>query len=113
MFIDYKGQTIGRKERIYLSGGISNVRNFEEKFRDCANFLKSFGFENVVNPAELYKVIEQGTWEEYMSIDLSILNLCDVIAFMPNWKESKGCQRECGFALAKGLKIIELKSLQM
>ena len=92
--------------RVYISGPITGVKNFEENFKKAAERMAKNGHK-VVNPAAVNDVFLDGTYEEYMQINLSLLAMCDAIYMMKGWQQSKGANREYGFAKAAGMTILE------
>lgn len=77
-------------KKIYISGSITSDLNFKEKFKDYADYIdQNYPQYDVINPAkiELPKLCD---WEDYMIICLHLLNQCDAIFMLPDWKESKG-----------------------
>lgn len=96
--------------RVYLSGPITGVENYRENFRNAAERLRADGIMDIINPAELCEVLplESATWEEYLSIDMHLIDLAQCLVLLPGWRESKGAQREYGYALAKDLMILEM-----
>lgn len=97
--------------RIYLSGPISNDPDYIQKFMDADRTLHSRGYQ-VVNPAELYRVLPtDATYEEIMQIDLQLMELCETLVQLPGWEKSLGCNREYGYALAKDMIILQYSDL--
>ncbi len=95
--------------RVYLSGPITGVKNYRERFSEAASRLEREKLD-VVNPAELCWVLPASTtWDEIMRIDLQLLDLCDAIVMLPGWRKSLGAQREYGYALAKAKIIWEME----
>lgn len=95
--------------RIYISGPITNVEDYEEKFEKAATALRSNGYKDIVNPAELAKVLPEGEYDEYMEICLKLLEGCDRMVMLPGWELSRGCNIEYGFVKgyqAAGAEII-------
>lgn len=92
--------------KIYISGPITNVNNYREKFQNAENKLKADGYD-VVNPALVDLVLTNGTHEEYMKVDMLLLSMCDAIYMLPGWQQSCGANREYGYALAKGYMVLE------
>ena len=95
--------------RLYLSGPISGVKNFRENFKKAEQALRADGITDIINPAELSSVLSpiDTSWEEYMRIDLELLQMSDVLILLPGWQQSLGCQREYGFAQASDKIIME------
>ena len=92
--------------RVYISGAITGVDNFKEHFDREERKLKAAGYE-VINPTVFEDKLPQLTYEEYMKLDLTLLDMCDCIYMLEGWKKSFGANREYGYALAKGIKIVE------
>ena len=45
-------------------------------------------------------------YEEYMDMSIMLLNMCDCIFMLNGWQQSRGANREYGYALAKDMTII-------
>ncbi len=91
--------------RIYLSGGITNVPDFWDRFETAEKVLTEKGF-SVINPAKLEQALPHLTYEERMKIDFALLDMCDSIYMLYGWKQSPGANRELGYAMAKGMKLM-------
>lgn len=62
----------------------------------------------VFNPAAVNSMMPEGTtYEEYMQVSFTLLDMCDAICLMDGWRDSKGANREYGYALAKDMIIVE------
>lgn len=92
--------------RVYISGPITGHKNYRQEFGRAEAQLREGGYE-VVNPAAFSTQLPALTYEEYLEIDLTLLAMCDAIYMLPGWQESRGANREHGYALAKGIKIME------
>lgn len=66
------------KIRVYISGGITGVDDYERKFELAEKHLISEGF-NVINPAKYNKCLAGLSYEEFMKIDMTLLDMCDYI----------------------------------
>ena len=73
-------------KRIYISGGITGIKNYKKNFEMAENYLLNQGFE-VVNPA---KLPEQPNYALFMRQDLKELLCCTHIYMMDKWWLSKG-----------------------
>lgn len=92
--------------RVYISGPITGVPDYMDKFAEAEKELIEKGF-TVVNPAKInYGMPEDMTYEEYMEIDIRLIDLCDVICMLRGWEMSRGANREYGYALGKGKVIM-------
>lgn len=98
------GQTHGK--RIYISGPITGIDNYQEKFKAAEELLLQAGYEPV-NPASMDKALPEWMgYEDFMEIDLCLLNMCSSIYMLKGWEQSRGANREYGYALAKGMEIL-------
>lgn len=67
---------------------------------------------DVVNPAELTEVIgDSFSYDEIMSIDLDLLNRCDVLVQLPGREESRGANIEYGYALGSDKTILPFECM--
>ena len=92
--------------KIYISGPISGVLDFKEKF-DLAekNLKEKYPDAEIINPTMIV-LPSSCTHEDYMKIDFMLLDLCNAVYFMPGWDLSKGACMERGYAMAKDLIIL-------
>lgn len=92
--------------RIYISGTITGISDYMERFQKAEDKLLADEY-SVINPARFNSNLPSDfTYEEYMKMDLTMIDLCDAIYMMNGWEKSCGANREYGYALAKGMKII-------
>lgn len=96
-----------RKPRVYISGKITGTTDFMERFGSAEEKLKFMGYA-VLNPAHANSYMpEDTTWEEYMKVSLTLLQMADAIYMLNGWEDSKGARQEYEFALSSlGLKVI-------
>lgn len=81
--------------RIYVSGPISDMPEFNAPaFDKAALQLRGAGFD-VVNPSELDDGEHHQTWEHYMKRDIALLVYCDRVDVLPGWEHSRGATLEC------------------
>ena len=91
--------------RIYISGPITNDIDYKEKFARAEQNLKAkYPDAEIINPTVLDKL--PLTYDEYMKLDLMLLDMCDAIYMMNGWEKSKGACIEFGYATAKELIIL-------
>lgn len=91
--------------KIYISGKITQDTNFEEKFKKWENYIEeNYDQYTVVNPAEVV-LPELCDWEDYMCICLHLLNQCNAIFMLPDWKDSKGACVEHETAIKMNIPI--------
>ena len=92
--------------RIYISGPITGTDDYMERFNNAEEHLKMIGY-SAVNPAKVNSELpEDTTYEEYMRMSFVMLDMCDGICMLDGWEESRGANREYGYALAKNYEII-------
>ena len=93
--------------RVYISGPISNNPDYELDFRDADQLLTERGY-TAINPSAFNNCLPPDLeYEEYMKLDLALLEMCDAIYMLDGWEESPGANREYGYALGLGKKIME------
>lgn len=95
-----------RPIRIYLSGPITGIDDYMERFLETEARVKR-QWNEVLNPAKVGKMLPVLGHSEYMTIDLAMLKICDVILLMKGWQQSKGCMEEYEFAKEHGIMIVE------
>ena len=97
---------------IYLSGPITGDKAYRQKFKAAAEQLRARGYA-VVNPAELDDVlpVDAMTWEQIMDHCLDLLARCDAVVVLPGWEESRGCNREVGYAQGADMFILPIQEL--
>lgn len=93
--------------RVYISGAITGTNDYMERFQKAENNLKKQGY-SVINPARLNSVMgDDAEYEEYMKISLCMLCICDAIYMLEGWQQSRGANREFGYALARDIMIMK------
>ena len=85
--------------RIYISGGITGVENYREAFEKAHEKLTKGGHD-VINPSFYADALPKLSYEEYMKVGLYFLSMCDAIYMLKGWENSRGANREYGYALA-------------
>ena len=98
--------------KVYISGKMTGLS--EEKiwdnFRKVETFLVKHGvhdnkkFESIMNPAVTYAMqkFNAFSYEDWLHIDFAMLDACDAVALLPNWKDSMGAKREIAYAYKHG-----------
>lgn len=97
--------------KVYISGPITGVENYERNFLERERYLRQGGYD-VVNPASAGARLREGrkdepTWEDYMRLTLRLLLSCDAISLLPGHEKSMGATLE--LRLARALKMKEIK----
>lgn len=101
----------GRKSanrRIYISGGITGVKDYRAHFDKAEKYIQSFNCE-AVNPCRKVPFNESWKWEDYMREDLKLLADCTAIYMLKGWRKSRGARLEKLVAKKLGLKIMHEK----
>jgi hypothetical protein len=80
--------------KAFISGAISSDPNYIQKFSDAALWLVKQGY-TVMNPAILPHGFEQ---DEYLHICFSMIDVCDTVAFLPDWINSPDAKQEHDYA---------------
>ena len=84
--------------RIYISGPMTGVDNYEENFERAEKYLISLGYE-VINPSKVDAALPQMDYFEYLDIDLYLLSKCQAIYMLNGWNNSNGSKEELKMAL--------------
>ena len=92
--------------RIYISGAITGTTDYMDRFCKAENELKEKGF-SVINPAKVNaQMPEDTTYEEYMKMSFTMLDMCEYIYMLHGWHKSTGANRELGYAMGKDMTIM-------
>ena len=75
---------------VYISGPITGINEYWEPFDKAEDDLTSRGF-TVLSPARLPEGL---TKEQYMRIDLAMIDSADVVLFLPEFFKSVGARLE-------------------
>ena len=85
--------------KVYLAGKITGEEStYKEKFNTKCKELKSKGYI-VMNPSVLPDGFEH---QEYIHICKAMIDVCDLVYFMPCWIDSKGANLERDYAVRIG-----------
>lgn len=85
--------------KLYISGPITGVDTYKEKFAATEKSLRATGCK-VINPAKVDDIIcDDSTYDEIMEVDLLLLKMCDGIFLLNGWNKSKGAKIELRKAL--------------
>ncbi|NCC88598.1 MAG: DUF4406 domain-containing protein [Clostridia bacterium] len=95
--------------RYYISGKITDNPNYMADFERAEMWLKLQGYE-VVNPTKCCQC-DCFTYQDYMKVDLVLLEMCDAVYMLFNWKDSNGAKTELAVAKALG-KAVKFENKQ-
>lgn len=85
--------------RIYISGAITGTTDYLDRFEKAEKELTEKGYV-VINPAKVNAMMPvETTYEEYMKMSMTMLDMCDYIYMLKGWQQSRGANREYGYAL--------------
>lgn len=90
--------------RIYVSGPITHDPHFREHFQEHAQKLRDKG-HTVLDPTVWDREKVHLSYDEYMKLDLTMLEVCNAIYMLPGWADSKGAKQELDRAAQLGLRI--------
>lgn len=88
--------------RLYLSGAITSDPNYKEKFARVQSRLEAEGHQ-VISPLILPEGLAQ---KEYLHVDFALIDICEGVYFMLDWKMSTGAIKERHHALREGKKML-------
>ena len=101
--------------KIYISGKMTGLSKEKiwNNFRKVETFLVKHGrhdskkIESVMNPAVTYAMqkFDAFSYEDWLHIDFAMLDACDAVALLPNWKDSMGAKREIAYAYKHGKEV--------
>jgi hypothetical protein len=90
-------------EPIYISGQMTGIKNYNfPAFYEAEDYLKSIGFEVIINPATISKNMIQEKncnyddihYLEYLKEDFRQLLECKSLFLLKGWKNSNGALKE-------------------
>lgn len=92
---------------VFILGKITNYAGFWGKFHYAEIKLINQGF-TVLNPADTVARIKGLKHSDYMHICYAMIDICDTVAFLPNWKDSIGSKMEMDYIIEWN-KVHEIK----
>lgn len=87
--------------KIYISGKITGLFDYKEKFDEVESKLKNMG-HTVLNPTILPLGLE---YDEYMNLSYAMIDCADGVYMLDNWKDSNGAKLEIEYAKRKDKKV--------
>ena len=97
--------TEGRMKE-YISGRMAGLppERVQKHFAEAQEYLTAEGFI-VMNP-DCLRMCPGFDYDDYMTIDLAMLERCDAIYMLEGWEESGGARKELIFAFEHDKKIM-------
>jgi hypothetical protein len=91
--------------RVYISGKITGDEHYLKKFLDAEIALRAKGCE-VLNPCDVSQCFPFLSYDEFMRLDLALVDMADALYMLRDWKDSRGAKAEHERAVKAGKKII-------
>ena len=91
--------------KVYIAGKITGDSGYWEKFRQEERELEAEGFI-VLNPAELPEGMQPS---DYMRICFAMMDCADIVAFLPDYSQSRGARLEFDSCQSTGKQTIFLE----
>lgn len=92
-------------KRVYLSGPITNVKNYKGLFMFVEELAALDDAEQIYNPAA--QIPASSSWEQAMHRCLSEITNYDIVVLLPGWNASRGAKLERDVALACGMRVVD------
>ena len=95
--------------KIYISGPITGVKDYDQIFKSAHKDLESIG-KGVLDLVDMTKNLTvQLEYETYMKMAFALIDDADEIYMLQGWERSAGANRELGYAIGKGKRVIYQK----
>jgi hypothetical protein len=95
-------QRIPTHLKVYIAGKVNGLPDYKKYFNAAQYMLTSFGCL-CMNPGDLP---EGFPYDSYLPICYAMIDACDAIFLLKNWKDSNGANLEYKYAKEKGKLII-------
>ena len=93
-----------KKEKVvYIVGAISLDGDYYKKFKEAEAYLRSKGFERIINPCCLPDNLP---YRRYAPISIAFVEASDVVFVLSNYNNSVGAQAEIAYAKMAGKEIM-------
>lgn len=97
----------GNDLKAYIAGKITRDSDYKKKFARAKSCLENEGFV-VLNPAELPEGMRPA---DYMRICMAMIDSSDVVAFLPDYEQSKGARLEWAYCQYVGKQTMYLEQM--
>ena len=88
--------------KVYIAGKITGNPSYKQQFAEAEKKLREKGF-TTMSPAVLPDGFEH---QEYMKICFSMIDVCDAVFFLDNWRDSIGATMEYNYAFEQNKGIM-------
>ena len=95
------------REVAYISGAITSDPNYLQKFADAEMVLEHLGYV-VMNPTNTPLGLN---YDEYMKLDLLLVEIADTLVMLPDWLQSDGATLEHDHAAMLKKRIIDYRGI--
>ena len=105
----YPYAPLNRRAEIFVEA--IKAENVEEAGDIALKIMKKYLNLTIISPLHNYSFLE-GNYEketEILKYDFRLLSRCDILILSGNWRNSKGCMSEYGYAVARGIRIYEYR----
>lgn len=93
--------------KAYIAGKIAGDPHYKLKFEAGKRILRQAGYK-VITSSELPQGMQNS---DYMRICMAMIDVADVVAFLPDWKDSPGARLEHAYCEYIGKKTIYIKAI--
>lgn len=94
---------------VFLSGPITGIDDYKDKFEDAMEIIRALGASSVFNPAA--EIPDNTKREEAMRICTGKVITIDCVVMLPNWRDSEGACFEYVASEICGIPNYKLKEL--
>lgn len=100
---------LNRRAEIFVEA--IKAENVEEAGDIALKIMKKYLNLTIISPLHAYSFLEGKNMEEteILRYDFRLLNNCTLLILSGNWRNSKGCMSEYGYAVARGIRIYEYR----
>ena len=93
--------------KVYIAGKITGDNTYKEKFQRAASAIEAQG-DIVISPAILPEGMRPA---DYMRICFAMMDSADIVAFLPDYEQSRGAQLEWAWCQYTGKQTMYLESM--
>ena len=99
---------INNRKTVFISGIVTGTTDYRKRFAEAEKLINEIPGYIAINPIRVHDGIPEGApYEMYMEVSFALLDYCDCIYMMPEWKYSPGARQERAFAERHHLKVFE------